>query len=89
MLPRTRYLQKLIDYMWDGQVKVITGLRRCGKSVLLFDLFFNYLLSQNVKAENIIRIELDKRADAKYRNPNLLADFVETQIKDSQEAFYL
>lgn len=43
MLPRTRYLQKLIDYMWDGQVKVITGLRRCGKSVLLFDLFFNYL----------------------------------------------
>jgi predicted AAA+ superfamily ATPase len=55
--------------MWDGQIKVITGIRRCGKSVLLFELFRDYLLSQGTSAENIITIELDKRKDVKYRSP--------------------
>ena len=44
MIQRDLYLQKIIDYMWDGQIKVITGIRRAGKSTLLFDLFYDYLL---------------------------------------------
>ena len=48
MVKRDAYMNRLIHNMWNGEIKVITGIRRCGKSVLLFDLFFEYLLSQNV-----------------------------------------
>lgn len=48
MVKRDSYMERLIHSMWNGEIKVITGIRRCGKSVLLFDLFFEYLLSQNV-----------------------------------------
>ena len=64
---RDRYLQQIIDYMWDGQVKVITGIRRCGKSYLLNVLFKNHLLEHGVKAENILSVELDLTRDIKYR----------------------
>ena len=47
-IKRDKYLQQLIDYMWDGQIKVITGIRRCGKSFLLNTLFRKYLLEQGV-----------------------------------------
>ena len=89
MIQRDIYLQKLIDYMWDGQIKVITGIRRAGKSTLLFDLFFDYLLKEGTNAENIIKLQLDKRKDAKYRNPIVLAEFVENQVSKSKEKFYL
>ena len=56
MVPRDQYLARLKDYMWDGQVKVITGIRRCGKSVLLFDLFHQYLLTTGVPEDHIIQI---------------------------------
>ncbi len=79
MIQRDLYLQKIIDYMWDGQIKVITGIRRAGKSTLLFDLCYDYLLKKGVKSENIIKLQLDKRKDSKYRNPIVLADFVENQ----------
>ena len=75
--------------MWDGQIKVITGIRRAGKSTLLFDLFFDYLLKEGTNAENIIKLQLDKRKDAKYRNPIVLAEFVENQVSKSKEKFYL
>lgn len=52
MINRDLYLQKLIHNMWNGEIKVITGIRRCGKSVLLFDLFYNYLLEK----EQMMRI---------------------------------
>lgn len=55
MIKRDYYLNRLIHNMWNGEIKVITGIRRCGKSVLLFDLFYEYLLSQGVKEEQIIR----------------------------------
>ncbi len=75
--------------MWDGQIKVITGIRRCGKSTLLFHLFYDYLLKKGVKAENIIQLELDKRKFAKYRSPIVLAEFVEKQVKDRRKKYYL
>ena len=69
MLKRDFYLNRMIHYMWNGEVKVITGLHRCGKSVLLFDLFYEYLLSQGVQEDNIIKIKLDQRRYYKFRNP--------------------
>lgn len=89
MIQRDIYLHQLISYMWDGQVKVITGIRRCGKSVLLFELFRNYLLQKGTKSENIIAIELDKRKDIKYRNPITLCKMVEAQVKNNTEQHYL
>ena len=58
-IKRDRYLNKLISFMWDGQVKVITGIRRCGKSYLLNPLFKNYLIKQGVSNENIISFNSD------------------------------
>lgn len=89
MIKRDIYLQRIINYMWDGQIKVITGIRRCGKSTLLFELFGDYLLKNNVKAENVIKIQLDKRKDAKFRNPITLANFVEGKVSKSTKQFYL
>lgn len=88
-IKRDRYLKKIISYMWDGQVKVITGIRRCGKSYLLRTLFYNYLLSQNVKKEHILSFELDLTKDIKYRNPLELAKHVREQVEGSAEEYYL
>ena len=89
MINRDRYLNQIKTYMWDGQVKVITGIRRSGKSVLLFELFKNYLLQTGVVEEDIIAIALDKRKDIKYRNPIKLYDYVEKQVIDSKKKYYL
>jgi len=76
--------------MWNGEIKVITGIRRCGKSVLLFEIFNNYLLEQGVGPEQIIKIELDQRKYYKFRNPILLCEYVEEFIKNNKhEKFYL
>jgi len=76
--------------MWNGEVKVITGIRRCGKSVLLFELFYEYLLSQGVQEDHIIKIELDQRRYYKFRNPITLCEYVESLVGDKKdEKFYL
>ena len=89
MIQRGLYLHQLVSYMWDGQIKVITGIRRCGKSVLLFELFRDYLLSQGTSVENIITIELDKRKDVKFRSPIALSSMVEAKIQNSAQQYYL
>lgn len=88
-IKRDRYLQQIIDYMWDGQVKVITGIRRCGKSYLMNVLFKNYLLGQNISPDNIITIELDLTKDIKYRDPLALAEYVRSKVERQTEQFYL
>lgn len=76
--------------MWNGEIKVITGIRRCGKSVLLFELFYDYLREQGVKEEEIIKIELDQRRYYKYRNPIILCEHVENVVQSNREKkFYL
>lgn len=83
-------MNRLIHSMWNGEIKVITGIRRCGKSVLLFDLFFEYLLSQNVSEDHILKIELDQRRYYKFRNPITLCEYVESIVRDKKgEKFYL
>jgi Predicted ATPase (AAA+ superfamily) len=89
MIARDFYLNQIKDNMWDGQIKVLTGLRRSGKSVLLFELFYDYLLSTGVKKENIITISLDQRKYYKYRNPIVLCDYVESIISDRNDRYYL
>ncbi len=88
-IKRDRYLQQIIDYLWDGQVKVITGIRRCGKSYLLNVLFKNYLREQGVPDEQIISIQLDLTKDIRYRNPLELAQFVRGKAEGTSAQFYL
>ena len=90
MVKRDSYMNRLIHNMWNGEIKVITGIRRCGKSVLLFDLFFEYLLSQNVPEDHILKIELDQRRYYKFRNPITLCEYVESIVRERKdEKFYL
>ena len=88
MIERDFYLKKMIHHMWNGEVKVITGIRRCGKSVLLFELFYNYLLQQGVSEQNIIKIELDQRRFYRYRNPIVLCEYVESIVNANTENKY-
>ena len=90
MVSRDSYLNRLIRHRRDGEIKVITGIRRCGKSVLLFDLFYEYLLSQGVSDDHIIKIELDQRRFYKFRNPITLCEYVESVVQEkTNEQFYL
>ena len=88
-IKRDRYLNKLISFMWDGQVKVITGIRRCGKSYLLRNLFRTYLLGEGVPADHILSFELDLTRDIRYRNPLELANRVREIVENQREQFYL
>lgn len=88
-IKRDKYLKQLIDYQWDGQVKVITGIRRCGKSYLLRTLFKNHLLANGVKAFQILSIELDLTKDIRYRNPLELSSYVRKIVADKPEQYYL
>ena len=90
MIKRDSYLNCMIHHMRNGEVKVITGIHRCGKSVLLFDLFYEYLLSQEVQEDHIIKIELDQRRYYKFRNPITLCEYVEDLVSGKKdEKFYL
>lgn len=88
MIKRDFYLKQIVERMWDGNIKVITGIRRCGKSTLLFELFKEYLLSIGVNESQIIEIELDKRKYYKFRDPIYLCDYVENIINEKKEDKY-
>ena len=89
VIARERYLQKLIDRKENGMIKVITGIRRCGKSYLLFHLYYDYLLSIGVKKENIIAIALDEEENDKYRNPKELSSYIRSKIVNNDEQYYV
>lgn len=82
-------MNKLISFMWDGQVKVITGIRRCGKSYLLRTLFRNYLINQGVDEAHILSFELDLTRDIRFRNPLELSSHVREIVEGKNEQFYL
>ena len=88
-IERTKYLQELIDRKHNGLVKVITGIRRCGKSYLLFTLFYDHLIAEGVKKENIITLELDQTENIRYRNPLELDRYLRSLIRDNGEMHYV
>ena len=75
--------------VYNGMIKVITGIRRCGKSYLLFELFYNHLLSTGVKEDHIIKIALDDRINKKFRDPDYLCDYVHNFVKDNDMYYIL
>ena len=88
-IKRDSYLQQLISYRFDGLVKVITGIRRCGKSYLLKKIYRDYLIKNGVREEQIIIIELDLAKDIKFRNPLVLSSFVREKVEGKGEEYYL
>ena len=89
VIQRKRYLEQLIAKRGNGRVKIITGIRRCGKSYLLFDLFASYLHSIGVGNEQIVSLRLDEIVNARYRNPIELDKFIRERIVDNQKQFYV
>ncbi len=87
-IKRDLYLNTLIRHKHNGMIKVITGIRRCGKSYLVFKLFYNYLIESGVKEDHIIKIALDDRKNKDYRNPDVLCDYVHERIKD-KDMYYI
>ena len=85
---RDRYLERLIAHKGNGRVKVVTGIRRCGKSYLLFQLFKRHLIETGVKPNHIIEIQLEDRSNKELRNPDACLAFIKKQIKD-QKSYYL
>lgn len=88
-IKRDKYLNDLINRMHNGMIKVVTGIRRCGKSYLIFHIFKNYLLEQGVLESHIITIELDQRKDKKYRDPDVIFDYIESCIADKEQYYIL
>ncbi|MBM6810085.1 ATP-binding protein [Faecalitalea cylindroides] len=88
-IARDKYLRDLINRMNNGMIKVVTGIRRSGKSHLLFKLFYEYLLSQGVLESHIIKIELDQRKNRIYRDPDVILDYIETLIEDDKQYYIL
>lgn len=88
-IKRDKYLNDLTNRMHNGMIKVVTGIRRCGKSYLIFNIFKNYLLGQGVAASHIIEIELDQRKNKKYRDPDTILDYIESLIEDDDQYYVL
>lgn len=88
-IKRDKYLNDLINRMHNGMIKVVTGIRRCGKSYLIFTIFKNYLLEQGIDEKHIVSIELDQRKDKKYRNPDVILDYIESCVIDKKQYYIL
>ena len=89
VIERKKYLDKLISKKDNGLIKVITGIRRCGKSFLLFELYHEYLNSVGVTDDCIIEIALDEAVNARYKNPFELDKYVREVTSDKTKRFYV
>ena len=88
-IKRDKYLRDLINRMHNGMVKVVTGIRRSGKSYLVFHIFKEYLLENGVTESHIISIELDQRKNKQYRDPDTILDYIESRIADRDQYYIL
>lgn len=86
-IQRQKYLDKLISYKDKDLIKVITGIRRCGKSVLLSEIYYDYLLSVGVGRENVIRINLETKGATSLRNADALYSYIVAQIKNESRYY--
>lgn len=89
MIERKRYLDQLIAKKENGMIKVITGIRRCGKSYLLFDIYHRYLNSIGVDDAHIIELALDDDENIKYRNPIYLGEYIREKLVDRDRMYYI
>ena len=87
--PRLQYLDQLISKKDNGRIKIITGLRRSGKSVLLFQLYREWLLSEGIREDQIIALALDVLENAKYRNPMELDKYIREHMTDPNKRYYI
>ena len=88
-IERNEYIEKLNRRKWNGRVKVIAGLRRSGKSFLLFELFKKQLISEGVNESNIISLALDSLDNTALTDPYVLYDYIKDKITDKSEAYYV
>ena len=88
-IKRDYYLKELIDRIDNQLIKVVTGIRRCGKSYLLNVIFKNYLLEQGLDEEHIIQLSLDENQNRKYLNPDVLDEYIRSLIKDNSKYYIL
>ena len=88
-IKRDKYLEDLKNRMHNGMIKVVTGIRRCGKSYLIFSIFKEYLIKEGVNADHIIEMEFDRKENAKYRNPDTLLNYVKEHIIDRDDFYVL
>lgn len=86
---RDYYLKELIDRIDNGLIKIITGIRRCGKSYLLNIIFKNYLIEQGIGEDHIIQFSLDENKNKKYLNPDILDEYIRELIKDENKYYIL
>lgn len=86
---RDKYLNDLKDRMHNGMIKVVTGIRRSGKSYLIFNIFKGYLINEGVNENHIIEMEFDRKENAKYRDPDALLDYVKEHISDKGDYYVL
>lgn len=86
---RDSYLEQLMNRRENGLIKVITGIRRCGKSFLLFNLFYDYLVQEGVPKDHIIMIALDDDLNVAYRDPAVLSEYVRSKVTDQEGMFYV
>lgn len=89
IIDRKIYLDQLINKKQNWLIKIITGIRRCGKSFLLFNLFYNHLIKSGVKESNIITLILDDDKNRKYRNPDNLSEYLYSRIKNKKEMYFI
>ena len=89
IIQRDQYVEELLSKRWNGKVKIITGIRRCGKSFLLSTLYKDYLQKEGVEKDCFIELALDKKAHLKYRNPNELYDYVLRNTQDAEKRYYV
>lgn len=89
IIERKDYVAQLMSKRWNGKVKIITGIRRSGKSFLLSTLFKNQLIEEGTPKDSFVEIALDRKSDIKYRNPNVLFDYIIGQTSDTDRKFYV
>ncbi len=88
-IQRNDYVERLFAKSWNGKVKIITGIRRCGKSYLLSHLYKQFLIKKGIKAECFVEIDLEQNANIAYRNPNMLYNYVISRCKDKRRRYYV
>ncbi len=89
IIERKIYLDRLVRCKHNGMIKIITGVRRCGKSFLLFNLFHNHLLSQGVAPDHVIQVDLENRRSKELRDPDNLIAHIDAQMKDGSMYYIL